>query len=98
MFLTGRWKTIDSLLVLPMLLLIVVVVSPCTRPGDYRWLLYGRVCDRHFLSVKVILIQRVLAAHDELHGAWHLLVNARRNGDQRGRALLVLFVLWVAVI
>lgn len=111
MLFIGRWESISALLLLLLLLsllflllllvmvvmMVVVVVSPLgTGPGDNRWLLYGRVGDRQFIGVKVVLVQRILAADDELHRHRHLLVDSRWNGNQWRCALLVLFVLWIA--
>lgn len=71
-------------------------MSSGTGTGDNRWLLYVRVRDGQLLVVEVVLVQRPLATNDELHPARHLLVDARRNGNQRRRALLVALVLGIA--
>lgn len=71
-------------------------MSSGTGTGDNRWLLYVRVRDGQLLVVEVVLVQRPLATNDELHSARHLLVDARRNGNQRRRALLVALVLGIA--
>ena len=79
--------------------MMVVMMPPSTWPGDNGCLLdvrYATMGDGQLLGVEVVLVQRELAAKDELNRLGHLLVDPWGYRYQWRSALLVFLILGIA--